>query len=85
MAQGSLRASVENKLCARSFLCCSMPIDSDDDVYVAQADMTERKAAYLGVLRAEQLETLAKDLGRTEGMVVAEEDAGGGQACERMG
>ena len=59
MAQGSLRASVENKLCARSFLCCSMRIDSDDDVYVAQAEMTERKDAYLGVLRAGQLKTLA--------------------------
>ena len=52
---GSLRASVEKKLCARSFLCCAMPGDSDDEIYVAQAEMTKRKDAYLGVLRAGQL------------------------------
>ena len=35
-----------------------MPGDSDDEIYVAQAEMTERKDAYLGVLRAGQLKTL---------------------------
>ena len=58
MAQGSLRASVENKLCARSFLCCAMPIDSDEDTSFGDlAEANERKDAYLGVLRAGELET----------------------------